>query len=163
MTSGRRPSGLSLPQRHVWQITRSAQGHTLLETLVVLAIAAVLAGVSGTALISALPGAEMNRAVRTIVSMCRHARLEAIKRNEQIRFLCDMPQNTCEIRVCSDNTLLRRFDLSSLRNHVAHTKSFTTHFNGLGRASVAGTVNIKNNTGLSRMVTVRPSGSVVVE
>lgn len=164
MISGRSLPGHSLLQAHGWQITRSSrQGYTLLETLMVLAIVAVLAGVSGTTLISALPEAEMNRATRTIVSMCRHARCEAIKRNEQIRFQCDMQQNTCEISVRNDNTLLRRFDLSSLRNRVSHTKSFTTHFNGRGRASLAGTVTIQDNTGLSRTLTVRPSGSVIVE
>lgn len=139
------------------------KGFTLLETLVVLAIVAVLTGVGGTALLRALPGAEMDRATRTIVSMCRHARFEAIKRNERIRLQCDMQSNTCEVRVRSDDTLLRRFDLSDLRNRVEHTKSFTTHYNGLGRASVAGTITLQNNTGLSRTVTVRPSGSVVSE
>jgi type IV fimbrial biogenesis protein FimT len=137
------------------------KGFTLLETLVVLAIVAVLTGICGTALLAALPGAEVNRAARTIVSMCRHARFEAIKRNEQIRFHCDMQQNTCEIRVRGDNTLLRRFDLADLRSQVTQAKSFTTHFNGIGRASVAGTVTIQNNSGLSRTVTVRTSGSVV--
>lgn len=140
-----------------------SKGYTILETLVVLAIVAVLAGICGTTLQKALPEAEMNRAVQTIVSMCRHARFEAIKRNEQIRFQCASPQNTCEIRVRSDNTLLRRFDLSSLKAGVTHTKSFTTHFNGLGRATVAGSVTIENNTGLSRTITVRPSGSLVSE
>ncbi|MGE4443017.1 MAG: GspH/FimT family pseudopilin [Desulfomicrobium sp.] len=138
-------------------------GYTLLETLVVLAIAAVLAGICGTAMLAALPGAEVNRAARTVVSMCRHARFEAIKRNAQIRFQCDTEQNACEIRVRSDNTLLRRFDLSDLRDQIAHAKSFTTHFNGLGRASVGGSVVIQNSTGLSRTVKVRPSGSVVTE
>jgi type IV fimbrial biogenesis protein FimT len=140
-----------------------SKGFTLVETLVVLAIVAILAGVGGTALLRALPVAEMNRATRTIVSMCRHARLEAIKRNERIRFHCDMQSNTCEVRVRSDDTLLRRFDLSELRNRVQYAKSFTTHFSGTGRASVAGTVTIRNDTGLSRTVTVRPSGSVVSE
>jgi prepilin-type N-terminal cleavage/methylation domain-containing protein len=139
------------------------KGYTLLETLVVLAVVAVLTGIGGPALLSALPGAEMDRATRTIVSMCRHARFEAIKRNEQIRLQCDMQSNTCEIRVRGDNTLLRRFDLNGLRNNVIHTKSFTTHFNGLGRATVAGTVTFENNTGLSRSVTVRTSGSVVTK
>jgi len=139
------------------------KGYTLLETLVVLAIAAVLAGICGTTLLAALPGAEVNRAARTVVSMCRYARFEAIKRNAQIRFECDTEQNACEIRVRGDNTLLRRFDLSDLRNRVTHAKSFTTHFNGLGRASVAGSVIIQNDTGVSRTVKVRPSGSVVTE
>lgn len=129
----------------------------------VLGVVAILTTLCGTSLISALPGAEMDRATRTIVSMCRHARLEAIKRNEHIRLQCDMQRNTCEIRVRDDNTLLRLFDLNGLRNSVAHTKSFTTHFNGLGRATVAGSITIRNNTGLSRTVTVRSSGSVVSE
>jgi len=139
------------------------KGYTLLETLVVLAIVAVLTGICGTALLAALPGAEVNRAARTIVSMCRHAKFEAIKRNAQIRFECDIEQNACEIRVRDDDSLLRRFDLASLRHHVATTESFTTHFNGLGRASMAGSVVIQNDTGLSRTVTVRTSGSVVTK
>ena len=129
----------------------------------VLGVAAILATLCGTSLISAQPGAEMDRAAKTIVGMCRHARFEAIKRNGQIRLQCDMQRNTCEIRVREDDTLLRLFDLNGLRNSVAHTKSFTTHFNGLGRATVAGSITIRNNTGLSRTVTVRPSGSVVSE
>jgi len=139
------------------------RGYTLLETLVVLVIMAVLAGLCGTALLSILPEAEMNRAARTIVSMCRHARFEAIKRNEKIRFQCVKAENTCEISVPGDNTLLRRFDLSLLRNSIANTKSFTTHFNGQGRATVGGSVTLQNNTGLMRKVIVRPSGSVVSE
>ena len=139
------------------------RGYTLLETLVVLAIVAVLAGICGTALFSFLPEAEMNRAARTIVSMCRHARFEAIKRNEKIRFQCVKTKNTCEISVSGDDTLLRHFDLSLLRNNVASTKSFATQYNGQGRASVAGSVTLQNNTGLTRKVTVRPSGSVVSE
>ena len=138
-------------------------GYTLVETLLVLAIVAVLAGIGGPALISALPGAEMNRATRTIVSMCRHARFEAIKRNADIRFNCDMQKNICEIRVRDDGTLLRRFDLNDLRYNIGQAKSFTTHFTGLGRATVAGTVTLQSNTGLSRAVTVRPSGSVVTK
>ena len=140
-----------------------SRGHTLLETLVVLAIMAVLAGTSGTALFSILPEAEMNRAARTIVSMCRHARFEAIKRNEKIRFQCVKAQNICEIRLPDENVLLRRFDLSELRTRVEQVKTFTTHFNGQGRATVAGSVTIRDNTGLMRKVTVRPSGSVVSE
>lgn len=129
----------------------------------VLCVVAILTTLCGTSLLSALPGAEMDRATRTIVSMCRHARFEAIKRNEQIRLQCDMLRNTCEVRVRDDNALLRRFDLNDLRNRVTPTKSFTTHFNGLGRATVAGSITIRNNTGLSRTVTLRPSGSVVSE
>lgn len=139
------------------------RGFTLLEALVVLAIAAVLTGLGGTSLMNALPGAEMNRAARTIVAMCRLARFEAIKRNERIRFQCDASLNACEIRVRSDNTLLRRFDLSSLRNSVAPAKTFTTQFNGQGRATAAGKITLENSTGLSRTVTVRLSGSVVSE
>lgn len=139
------------------------KGFTLLEALVALAIVAMLTGVCGTALMAALPGAEVSRAARTIVSMCRHARFEAIKRNEQIRFHCDMGQSVCETRVRSDNALLRRFDLAGLRDHVAPVKSFTTHYTPLGRATLAGTVTLRNSSGLSRTVTVRLSGSVVTQ
>lgn len=140
-----------------------SRGFTLLEALVVLAIAAVLAGLGGTTLMNALPGTEMDRAARTIVAMSRYARFEAIKRNDRIRFQCDADRNACEIRVRSDNTLLRRFELSSLRNNVAAAKTFTTHFNGQGRATAAGKITLENGTGQSRTVTVRLSGSVVSE
>jgi type IV fimbrial biogenesis protein FimT len=138
-------------------------GFSLIEALVVLAIVAVLTAVSGTTLLGLLPEAGMNRATRTIVSMCRHARFEAIKRHEQIRLQCDKGQNTCEVRIKKDNSLLRRFNLTELKHQHVLEKTYTTHFNDRGRASMAGTIIIHNSAGLSRSVIVRPSGSVVTE
>lgn len=138
-----------------------SKGFSLVETLVLLAIIAILAGLSGQALFRWLPQANLKRAARTIVSMAQDARVEAIKRNEQISINCT--GTTCVVRIVADNTQLRQFDLTTLRSGIQLTNAFSTNFNSRGRATNAGSINIKNNAENTLTVTVRSSGSIVTD
>jgi len=140
------------------KVHTASKGFSLIETLVILAVLGILAGLSGTALYKWQPQANLKRAARTIVSMCQSARMEAIKRNQSVSLNCT--GTTCVVRL-ADNTQLRRFDLSTLQSGVQLTNAFDTNFTSRGRATKAGPISIKNNAENTLTVTVRPSGSIV--
>jgi len=136
------------------------KGFSLVELLVLLAIIGILAGLSGTALMKWIPQANLKRAARTIVSMCQDARIEAIKRNQQVSVNCTENENSCVVRL-ADGTAIRQFNLSTLQSGVKLTGSRNTNFNSRGRASNAGPIPIKNNAEKTLTITVRSSGSIV--
>lgn len=136
------------------------KGFSLVELLVLLAIIGILAGLSGTALMKWIPQANLKRAARTIVSMCQDARIEAIKRNQQVSVNCTQGGNSCVVRL-ADGTAFRHFDLSTLQSGVHLTGSLNTNFNSRGRASNAGPIPIKNNVEKTLTITIRSSGSIV--
>ena len=136
------------------------KGFSLVELLVLLAIIGILAGLSGTALMKWIPQSNLKRAARTIVSMCQDARIEAIKRNQQVNVNCDKDGNSCVVRL-ADGSIYRQFYLSTLRSGVHLTSSLNTNFNSRGRASTSGPIPIKNNAEKTLTITVRSSGSIV--
>jgi len=140
--------------------TSQPKGFSLIEVLVVVAVIGILAGISGTALMKWLPQANLKRAARTIVSMCQDARVEAIKRNQQINFSCSNATNTCVVSF-TNGTTLRQFDLSIIGSGVRLSNSLNTSFTSRGRALTAGTIPITNNAASTLSVTVRTSGSII--
>lgn len=94
--------------------------------------------------------------------MYQHARIEAIKQHRQIDMICDNATNTCASEFHDNGTRIRFFDLSELRNNVRLSKSLTTTFDSRGRAG-ANSIDITNNAGSSITITIRPTGSVVVQ
>jgi len=139
-------------------------GFSLVEVLVILAIISILAVISGTALMKWIPQANLKRGARTIVSMAQFARVEAIKRNEDVSLNCT--GNSCIVTLPSDNTQLRKFDLTSLQSGVQLTNSFGTVFTNRGRlpyGDSGGSITIKNNAENTLTIEVQPSGSIVTK
>ena len=137
-----------------------SQGFSLVELLILLAIIAILAGMSGVALMKWIPQANLKRAARTIVSMCQDARIEAIKRNQQVGINCTQADNSCIVRL-ADGTVFRQFNLSTLQSGVQLTGTHVTSFTSRGRALNPGSIPIKNNADKTLTITIRTSGSVV--
>lgn len=135
-------------------------GFTLVECVVVLAIlgAVTLAGVA--TLSPYIPSARLAHAARSIVSLCRHARTEAIRSNRMIRLDCQSTANTCSLHDGESSESFKTVNFTEIGG-VTLARSFTTSFNGRGRASRAGTVSVAIEGGETRSVVVRTSGSVV--
>ncbi len=140
--------------------TSQPKGFSLIEVLVVVAVIGILAGISGTVLMKWIPQANLKRATRTIVSMCQDARVEAIKRNQQINFSCSNATNSCVVSF-TNGTAIRQFDLSIIGSGVRLSSSLNTTFTGRGRSLTAGSILITNNAASTLTVTVRTSGSII--
>ena len=139
-----------------------SKGFSLIEMLVLMAVIAILAGISGVALMKWIHQANLKRAARTIVSMCQDARVEAIKRNQMTSIECNKNNNICLVRLENGSTF-RTFNLSTLNSKIKLEGSFNTTFNGRGRSSQHGTIPIKNSSGKILTVSVRNSGSIVTK
>ncbi|MGQ9659779.1 MAG: GspH/FimT family pseudopilin [Thermochromatium sp.] len=72
---------------------RGARGFTLVELLVVMAIAAVMMTAVPTLLAVALPGLEMKSAARRTATILRLARESAIRRGEETSVLVDLERH----------------------------------------------------------------------
>jgi prepilin-type N-terminal cleavage/methylation domain-containing protein len=139
-------------------------GFSLVEILVILAIISILAVISGTALMKWIPQANLKRGARTIVSMAQFARVEAIKRNENVSLNCT--GNTCLVTLPSDNTQLRKFDLTTLQSGIQLNNAFSTVFTNRGRlpyGDPGGSIIIQNNAANTLTIEVQPSGSIVTK
>lgn len=139
---------------------RSIQGFTLVESLVIIAIVAILATLSGTALMRWIPQSNLSRASRTIVSMAHHAKVEAIKRNQAVSFSCNNATNTCLVAL-TDGSVIRNFDISALQSNVSLTASENATFTGRGRLNTGATrtFTVTNSAG-ARTVQILSSGTV---
>lgn len=74
-------------------LKRRARGFTLVELLVVMAIAAVVMTAVPTLFSAAFPGLEMKSAARRTVATLRLARESAIRRGEETAVLVDLEQH----------------------------------------------------------------------
>ena len=96
---------------------RSEQGLSLAETLVVVALAAVVLGVSAAYSIPAIARSKMRSAVHDVSSLMQLARIEAISRNRECRFVLNGTDGQLEVwdgngtPAVADDILLRRREL----------------------------------------------------
>jgi len=74
-----------------------SHGFTLLELLVVLAIAALLLAVTPPLITSALPGVELKASARRVAAGLRLAREEAIRSGSDIAFTLDVEERRFEV------------------------------------------------------------------
>jgi len=136
-------------------------GFTLVEILTVLAVFSILACIFSATLSRLIPSAHLNHASRALVSLCRHARLEAIRTNGRTRLDCDSAANACSLTDRENSRALSTLNFSELQHGIAITRSFTTDFTSAGRATRAGTLTVRNEAGTTRSVVIRISGGVV--
>lgn len=136
-------------------------GFTLVECLVILAILSVVSALCYTTLARLIPSAHLGYATRSLVSLCRHARLEAIKSNSRVHLACDSTAGICTLSGKDDGRLIAEVDFSQMKHGISLGKSLNTDFTGQGRVTRAGTIPVRNAAGETRSVVVRLSGGVV--
>ena len=76
---------------------RRDQGLTLIELLVVLSLAAVIVGVSAAYSIPAIARSKMRSAIHDVQSFMQLARIEAISRSRECRFVLNMTDGAFEV------------------------------------------------------------------
>jgi general secretion pathway protein H len=72
-------------------------GFTLLELLVVLALATLMIGIVPAMMLGSLPGAEAKGAARHVAAGLRYARSQAITQQQEIAFVLDVEQRRYQI------------------------------------------------------------------
>lgn len=80
-----------------WRLGPLSPGFTLLELLVVLAIATLLLAITPPLLTAAIPGAELKASARRVASGLRLAREEAIRSGRDVAFTLDLETRTFEV------------------------------------------------------------------
>ncbi len=138
-----------------------SRGFTLAECLVCLAVLGMVAWLSTTTLTRLIPQERLNHAARTVVALCRQARIEAIKTNRRIYLDCDRTANICRLTDSGTGRLVDAADFTKPEYGIIMDKSFRTNFSGRGNAAPAGKVVLRNDAGDTRTITVRTSGGVV--
>jgi general secretion pathway protein H len=76
----------------------SSRGFTLLELMVVLALATLLLAVTPPLVLSALPGVELKSAARRVTAGLRLAREEAIRSGREAVFFLDLEERVFEVQ-----------------------------------------------------------------
>jgi prepilin-type N-terminal cleavage/methylation domain-containing protein len=76
---------------------RTDQGFTLMETLVVLALTATIVGVSAAYSIPAIARSKMRSAIHDVQSFMQLARIEAISRSRECRFVLNTTDGLLEV------------------------------------------------------------------
>ncbi len=164
-------------------------GMTLIESLVVLAIIAIMTGIGTVGFIRYLPSYSLKSACRDLVSALQTAKIQAIKTNSNWAVVFDDP-TACYV-ICSDpgadddwktladNVAFRSFPLNSYSHGVDFGHGGATEnvsgaafgaivpvgktfvFDVRGRlASMSGSAYLDNDAGDTWAVTVRSTGSI---
>lgn len=165
-------------------------GMTLIESLVVLAIIAIMTGIGTVGFIKYLPAYSLKSACRDLVSALQTAKIQAIKTNSSWAVVFDEPASRYVIcsdpgvdgdwKTLADNVVFRSFPLTSYSHGVEFGhggasenvsggafgvvvpvgKTFV--FDVRGRlSSMAGSAYLDNDATDAWAVTVRSTGSIV--
>jgi len=95
--SWKKGGGLSLPSILGPRHSHLNSGFTLLELMVVLAIAALLLTVTPPLITAAMPGVELKASARRVAAGLRLAREEAIRSGRDIAFTLDLRERTFQV------------------------------------------------------------------
>jgi prepilin-type N-terminal cleavage/methylation domain-containing protein len=157
------------------RIHRNHNGFTIIETLIVIAIFGILAGMAAPGMGRKMREYRMSAAVRDLQSAVQGARMTAIRRGANIGFELDLANNQCTTFVDDGaNQLVLEADdtiLSTLRMpdgvdlYATATGGTVVQFSGRGVLnSPAATerIQLQSSDGLFRGVSIRITGSSVV-
>jgi type IV fimbrial biogenesis protein FimT len=104
------------------------QGLTLIEVIVVLGILAILAGMSASNLGDYIPDYQLRQAAQDLYSNMHFAKMEAIKRNEDVKIIFDVSGSSYTISLENGDSLVI-VNLSKYGNTISY---------GIGNADYKG-------------------------
>ena len=145
----------------------NGSGFTLVEMMMVVAVAAALAAIAIPAFMSLLPGIRLNGAARQVMGDLMDARMEAVKLNHRAKVFFD---NDHQYRICddADNNKTVGDGEGNVINRNIHTNypdvdfgnTADTVFSPRGTAT-NGTITLSNSSG-SKSITVSIAGRVKI-
>lgn len=144
-------------------------GFTLIEMMIVVAVAAIMAGVAVPAFMSMLPGMRLNGASRQVMTDLMAARMDAVKQNNQFRVFFNSPgANQYQILDDDDNDgvadmgeAITTKNIQDNYNDVTFNSTNNPIFTPRGTATSLPTITLQNSSG-SKAVTVSIAGRVKI-
>lgn len=142
------------------------RGITIIETLTVMAIIAILAGVGITTYVGQLPRARLNGAARQIMSDLMLARRQAVGRTHRVQVyfsdgqqykVCNDADGNGTVTDCEGNAKIK--DIQANYDGVTISANNNPIFQPRGTVSNWATITLSNATG-SRYVTVSSAGRI---
>ena len=141
-----------------------AAGFTLIETLIVVALAAVMAAISVPQVVAGMERYYINSAGQQVVSTIRAARLQAVTRNEILEVQFDL--DTGEYQVFEDGGVTPVGGVQRLPTDISFAagSAAMVEINTNGRVTTAANITVTNgNAEEDRTITVTTSGRVELQ
>ena len=141
-----------------------AAGFTLIETLIVVALAAVMAAISVPQVVAGMERYYINSAGQQVVSTIRAARLQAVTRNEILEVQFDL--DTGEYQVFEDGGVTAVGGVQRLPTDISFAagSAAMVEINTNGRVTTAANITVTNgNAEEDRTITVTTSGRVQLQ
>ena len=141
---------------------KNHHGFTLIELIVAIGLAAILASVAMPNMISWTSNAKVSSASRQVLSSIQHARIHAIKVNKMTHIEFSEAGESYEIRKWSPETEAWKIEIHSLPGGVQMKSAFGSgrvlSFDGRGLPASMGNVVLNNNSGKTIRITVSKNG-----
>jgi prepilin-type N-terminal cleavage/methylation domain-containing protein len=141
-----------------------AAGFTLIETLIVVALAAVMAAISVPQVVAGMERYYINSAGQQVVSTIRAARFQAVTRNEILEVQFDLDAG--EYQVFEDGGVTPVGGVQQLPTDISFAagSAAMVEINTNGRVTTAANITVTNgNAEEDRTITVTTSGRVQLQ
>ena len=143
--------------------TRLDPGFTIIELIVVLALAAIVMAIALPGLISWLPTYRLSAGARQVASDLQLARMKAISQNTKFRLNFGSPPSTSYTFEKDDGGFATESGPFSLPDGIKVIAVTASEFQSRGTVNTAGSITLENNNGdPTKTVTISIVGRVSI-